>query len=82
MIIEIKDLPQNRNIKKVTFDIEFEDGEPISSSGFNSGVSTSVGSRESVASPERSEVELKRPEIDTEDREKKEIPSEMNDLEF
>jgi hypothetical protein len=27
MIIEIKNLPQDRNVKKVTFDIEFQDGE-------------------------------------------------------
>ena len=25
MIIEIKDLPKDRNVKKITFDIEFED---------------------------------------------------------
>lgn len=27
MIIEIKDLPTNRNVKSVNFNIEFEDGE-------------------------------------------------------
>ena len=28
MYIEIKDLPEGREIKKITFDIEFEDGIP------------------------------------------------------
>lgn len=31
MIIEIKDLPKDRNVKKISFDIEFEDSVKISS---------------------------------------------------
>lgn len=29
MIIEIRDLPSDRKVKHITFDITFEDGEPV-----------------------------------------------------
>lgn len=97
MIIEIKDIPQNRNIKKVTFDIEFEDGEPVSSSsggsesyfsetGDRRDHNSQVETQETAKEPETPEVYSEHsaeiPNITTEGREKKEVPSEMQDIEF
>jgi hypothetical protein len=80
MIIEIKDLPKDRNVKKVTFDIEFEDGTVKS-------VKPTMVSTDAVSNENPGGVEL--PDFDDidmypkiENREKKDIPPEMTDLEF
>jgi len=84
MIIEIKDLPVNRNVKKVTFDIEFEDGEVSSvkpnleSTQVNEEV---VTTHTEIPCTQDTESKVTAPIIE-ENRPKKAIPQEMQDLEF
>lgn len=87
MIIEIKDIPRNKNIKKLTFDIEFEDGEPVSGPKEREEVRQTDGDhcpREgSAVTEDQGHSETPEiPRITTEGREKKEVPSEMRDIEF
>lgn len=61
MIIEIKDLPKDRNVKKITFDIEFEDnGIKITESSKISQDSTKTEIKEVREVPKV----LERPKID------------------
>ena len=55
MIIEIKDLPKDRNVKKITFDIEFEDGEIKSLKSTDKPKAEIVEKSEIVKMPEISE---------------------------
>lgn len=83
MIIEIRDLPDSKQIKKITFDIEFEDGNVHRATNKTDYDGTPVGnlniSEESKSTEEYKTVEV--PEL-TVDREAKEIPPEMTDMEF
>jgi len=94
MIIEIKDLPPGRNVKRinvdVTFeDVTFEDGEPIPVSKSDS---STVNVKEVEAPPLRyisTSDDTIMPDVPTpagpiynDDRPKKEIPQEMLDLEL
>lgn len=67
MIIEISDLPEGRHIKKITFDIEFEDGEISNTS--NTIKHTVPEATKSVKMPEN-------------ERKPVDIPPEMTDAEF
>lgn len=84
MIIEIKDLPQDRNVKKVTFDIEFEDGEVqtvvqtpqvVKISGIKPDDIPTIDTTKTTGVNEG-------PQITNENRPQKEIPSEMTDMVF
>ena len=80
MIIEIKDFPTDRKIKKVTFDVEFEDGKPSSTT------SVIVDDRDELFPDLPTDINnipagVNPPVID-EKREKKEVPPEMTDMEF
>lgn len=108
MIIEIKDLPKDRNVKKVTFDIEFEDSEvkeiikvkddfKWETNKIDTSKTTGVESSPYIGGPMTDSSAVytgdmpsfkqpttpKGPNIRGEEqREKKEIPSEMTDMEF
>jgi len=93
MIIEIKDLPKDRNVKKVRFDIEFEDGDVKVISGtptFDSGVTyadvepTIEPTQNDYNGPENNEPTPVTSDIveDIEQREQKAVPNEMLDMEF
>jgi len=96
MIIKIEDLPKDRNIKKVSFDIEFEDGgvnditpqieDPGTPTINNSTVYTGdmsvfkSGARK-IHEEMSKDSTVERPEI-PEKKEHKAVPSEMTDMEF
>jgi hypothetical protein len=79
MIIEIKDLPKDRNVKSVNFTIEFEDGDVKS-------VKPTTVVEKPVDVEVDSDIEFDKPESNmpevTLHREHKEIPPEMTDMEF
>lgn len=72
MIIEIKDLPSGRKVKHISVDITFEeDGSPV--------VKTST------AEEPKEEIKFENvepPKVQDSQREQKEIPPEMSDMEF
>lgn len=86
MIIKIEGLPNDRKIKHINVDISFEDGEPV----VNASVDTisqpqpiaprGTAETETTASEAPEAPEAPKPEII--EREKKEIPPEMLDMEF
>ena len=70
MIIEISDLPEGRHIKKINFDIEFEDGEISNVSNTSNTIKHTVPeATKSVKMPEN-------------ERKPVDIPPEMTDAEF
>jgi hypothetical protein len=75
MIIEIKDLPNGRYVKKITFDIEFEDGIP---SKEYIEVDTTGQEQGSPHVPEDNSA----PVIIPEERPHKPIPDEMRDAQY
>jgi len=95
MIIEIKDLPTDRNVKTVNFTIEFEDGKvqhisqnpgtpsPMPTPDFSND--HTVPAAPSVSSTDQSNESqpsvVERPIVQA-DRPHKEVPAEMQDLEF
>lgn len=93
MIIEIKDLPHGRKVKHINVDITFEeDGGVVVNA--SSDTQPSISTRNFPESPidpkdpidhqetqSESPSDIERPVI-SEDRPKKEVPSEMLDLEF
>lgn len=84
MIIEIKDLPSNRNIKKVTFDIEFENGE-IKNVTTNTKTEARIIHEEmakDIIDDKFSKIIAQDMGFELEDRPKKDIPPEMTDMEF
>lgn len=92
MLIEIKDLPTGRNVKKMSFDIEFEDGDA-------KNVTTNTKSYARIIHEEMAKDtiddkfnkiisddvertnEIQKPII-SDKREVKEVPAEMTNLEF
>jgi hypothetical protein len=80
MIIEIKDLPDGKQIKKITFDIEFEDGNIRRTTNRSDYDGTPVGNP-NVSEESKSTEECKPVDVPVE-REAKEIPPEMTDMEF
>ena len=93
MLIEIKDLPKDRNIKRVSFDIEFEDGEiktvtPMQSKFVEKavreeqyGYSTDFVFNTQTSITSERDIPTATYSEDIK-REQKEIPPEMKDVEF
>ena len=87
MIIEIKDMPIARNVKKISFDIEFEDGQTcesnIEKTQSTMRTETFKDFSEKDKQTELSEpLKISAPIVPTSDRPKKEVPPEMTNLEF
>ena len=85
MIIEIKDLPKDRNVKKITFDIEFEDGEvksikSVDTKPKNEKVSIPE-TKTSLEIPEIINTDIDKPVIDISKREPK-IDDDIMNMEF
>ena len=85
MIIEIKDLPKDRNVKKITFDIEFEDGEvksikSVDTKPKNEKVSIPE-TKTSLEIPEIVNTDIDKPVIDISKREPK-IDDDIMNMEF
>lgn len=80
MIIEIKDIP-GKKIKHISFDIDFDDGNYTNDNVI-------ISDQHEIKKVKENKVEDKVeksdeiPEVNIDNREKKEIPSEMQDLEF
>ena len=75
MIIEIKDLPEGRKVKHINVDIKFEeDGSVV----VKSKTEPSVEVEESPVVFDTAPV----PPVTNIERERKEVPPEMQDLEF
>jgi len=91
MIIEIKDLPNNRDVKKITFDIEFEDGE-VSTVNEDVTIRPRVDEDNDITFddpvPPMQSTNLNQkttpegPNFRSDERPTKEIPDEMQNLEF
>lgn len=98
MIIEIKDLPANHNVRTINFAIEFEDGKvqhitqnpgtpsPMNTPDFSNDHTITCDKEARVA--EHTDVQvgvqagvIERPVPET-NRPYKEVPAEMQDLEF
>jgi hypothetical protein len=83
MIIKIDDLPNGRMVKKITFDIEFEDGTP---SKDTISIDTSGPEKVPEKSPEKVPAnvpeETSAPVIHNEERVQKPIPEEMRDAQY
>ena len=75
MIIEIKNLPTDRKVKKISFDIEFEEGIPATITEVPETFCASEPSApaEPYCAPEEPEVR---------ERPVKDIPEEMKEQEF
>ena len=87
MIIEIKDLPKDRNVKKITFDIEFEDNcIKINESAESSKISqdstkTEIKEIPKVLETPKIENSIVPPSIDISKREPK-VDEDIMSLEF
>ena len=88
MIIEIKDLPKDRNVKKITFDIEFEDGEVKSIKSVDTKPTTPKNEKVSIPEtktsleiPEIINTDIDKPVIDISKREPK-IDDDIMNMEF
>ena len=89
MIIEIKDLPKDRNVKKISFDIEFEDSVKITEIAESSKISQDSTKREFKEVQEVQEVQempkiensIVPPSIDISKREPK-VDEDIMSLEF
>ena len=88
MIIEIKDLPKDRNVKKITFDIEFEDGEVKSIKSVDNKPTIPKNEKVSIPEtktsleiPEIINTDIDKPVIDISKREPK-IDDDIMNMEF
>ena len=88
MIIEIKDLPKDRNVKKITFDIEFEDGEVKSIKSVDNNPTSPKNEKVSIPEtktsleiPEIINTDIDKPVIDISKREPK-IDDDIMNMEF
>lgn len=85
MIIEIKDIP-GKKIKHISFDIEFDDGDTQDSIVISDQHEIKKIKDHKVENHEVEDHKVEKsdeiPEVNIDNREKKEIPSEMQDLEF
>lgn len=87
MIIEIKDLPKDRNVKKITFDIEFEDNcIKINESAESSKISqdstkTEIKEVQEVQETPKIDNSIVPPSIDISKREPK-VDEDIMSLEF
>lgn len=79
MIIEIRDLPKDRKVKHITFDITFEEGGTTVVQQVQPPIQFNPEQKPSVDQVTQTEVE--RPVIPAE-RVHKDIPPEMTDMEF
>jgi hypothetical protein len=88
MIIEIKDLPHGRKVKHINVDITFEEDGTISTivkDEVDTTASSEKGASRAQSQETESDVKFESTETPTpnlEDRPKKEIPPEMQDMEF
>lgn len=92
MIIEIKDLPNGRTVKRINVDVSFEEDGTVQTEVFNSfGYDTQISPasethKQSTSESkdelgEESNEKITKPDVNV-DREEKPIPTEMTDLEL
>ena len=88
MIIEIKNLPTDRKVKHITFDISFEDdGTPVVKTSTPTVETTTKPtpaspSVQAAPQPQQNNQPTPTPVVDNTNREHKEVPPEMTDMEF
>jgi hypothetical protein len=84
MIIEIKDLPHGRKVKHINVDITFEEDGEVQVQTKVEDIKISKPTKIApapVAESNDTDAVIERPVI-PEEREKKEVPQEMTDMEF